>query len=121
MHDREILPSRSFQKLAQDRPNVQVGQKLSTAHVEPQPCEAHLAAKERELNAFRARTISSGLEERCKAKNSNTTPTDPYSTRSESPTKRRGVLGRSVAHFHVGGSRGSDTEASNDSPSENTR
>ncbi|KAI1784028.1 hypothetical protein LXA43DRAFT_1067116 [Ganoderma leucocontextum] len=89
MHDREILPSRSFQKLAQDRPNVQVGQKLSTAHVEPQPCEAHLAAKERELNAFRARTISSGLEERCKAKNSNTTPTDPYSTRNLARLKKR--------------------------------
>ncbi len=49
------------------KPEVQVGQKLSVAQGELQACEAHLAAKEQELSAFRAHTIRSGLEARCKA------------------------------------------------------
>lgn len=49
------------------KPEVQVGQKLSVAQAELQACEAHLAAKEQELGAFRTRTIRAGLEARCKA------------------------------------------------------
>ncbi|KAI1793626.1 hypothetical protein LXA43DRAFT_197720 [Ganoderma leucocontextum] len=92
MRDREILvtrlikASKSSQKPARDtssilggtsspsgsslnvtKPEVQVGQKLSVAQAELQACEAHLAAKEQELSAFRAHTIKSGLEARCKA------------------------------------------------------
>ena len=44
-----------------------------------------------------------------------------YSMRNESPTKRRGVLGSLAALFHVGGSRGSDVESPNGSPSKNAR
>ncbi|KAM5545687.1 hypothetical protein V8D89_000725 [Ganoderma adspersum] len=49
------------------KPEVQVGQKLSVAQAELQACEAHLATKEQELSAFRAHTIRTGLEARCKA------------------------------------------------------
>ena len=49
------------------KPEVQVGQKMSAAQAELQACEAHLAAKEQELNAFRTNTIRSGLQARCKA------------------------------------------------------
>ena len=49
------------------KPEVQIGQKLSTAQAELQACEAHLAEKEQQLSAFRAHTIRSGLEARCKA------------------------------------------------------
>ena len=49
------------------KPEVQVGHKLSVAQAELQACEAHLAAKEQELNAFRTQTVRVGLEARCKA------------------------------------------------------
>lgn len=48
-------------------PEVQVGLKLSAAQTELQACEAHLANKERELEAFRTATIRSGLQARCRA------------------------------------------------------
>ena len=40
---------------------------MSAAQAELQACEAHLAAREQELNAFRTNTIRSGLHARCKA------------------------------------------------------
>ncbi|KAI0354480.1 hypothetical protein OH77DRAFT_1521747 [Trametes cingulata] len=87
MRDREILVTRLIkaskqQKPARDsvlggspsgsslsitKPEVHVGQKLSAAQAELQACEAHLAAKEQELNAFRTHTIKSGLQARCQA------------------------------------------------------
>ncbi|KAI0631421.1 hypothetical protein C8Q77DRAFT_1126675 [Trametes polyzona] len=87
MRDREILVTRLIkaskqQKPARDsvlggspsgsslsitKPEVHVGQKLSAAQAELQACEAHLANKERELNAFRTHTIKSGLQARCRA------------------------------------------------------
>ncbi|TCD63788.1 hypothetical protein EIP91_004939 [Steccherinum ochraceum] len=48
-------------------PEVQVGTKLSAAQTELQACEAHLANKEKELEAFRTATIRSGLQARCHA------------------------------------------------------
>ena len=48
-------------------PEIQLGTKLSAAQTELQACEAHLANKERELEAFRTATIRSGLQVRCKA------------------------------------------------------
>ncbi len=59
--------SPSGSSLSIPKPEVQVGQKMSTAQAELQACEAHLAAKEQELNAFRTNTIRSGLQARCKA------------------------------------------------------
>ncbi|RPD53942.1 hypothetical protein L226DRAFT_538821 [Lentinus tigrinus ALCF2SS1-7] len=87
MRDREILVTRLIkaskqQKPTRDsmlngspsgsslsiaKPEVQVGQKMSAAQAELQACEAHLATKEQELNAFRTNTIRSGLHARCKA------------------------------------------------------
>ncbi|KAL4254164.1 hypothetical protein ABKN59_004577 [Abortiporus biennis] len=49
------------------KPEVHVGSKLSTAQMELQACEAHLAAKEKELTAFRISTIRTGLQVRCSA------------------------------------------------------
>ena len=40
---------------------------MSAAQAELQACEAHLAAKEQERNAFRTNTIRAGLHARCKA------------------------------------------------------
>ncbi|KAI0654270.1 hypothetical protein C8Q70DRAFT_528399 [Cubamyces menziesii] len=87
MRDREILVTRlikaskqqkptrdsmlggspSGSSLSVSKPEVHVGQKLSAAQAELQACEAHLAAKEQELNVFRLHTIKSGLQARCKA------------------------------------------------------
>ncbi|KAI9065732.1 hypothetical protein FKP32DRAFT_1590291 [Trametes sanguinea] len=87
MRDREILVTRLIKASKQQKPNrdsvlsgspsgsslsvskpeVHVGQKLSAAQAELQACEAHLAAKEQELNVFRIHTIKSGLQARCKA------------------------------------------------------
>ncbi|KAH9895680.1 hypothetical protein C8Q73DRAFT_644207 [Cubamyces lactineus] len=87
MRDREILVTRlikaskqqkptrdsvlggspSGSSLSVSKPEVHVGQKLSSAQAELQACEAHLAAKEQELNVFRLHTIKSGLQARCKA------------------------------------------------------
>ncbi|OSC98126.1 hypothetical protein PYCCODRAFT_1439618 [Trametes coccinea BRFM310] len=87
MRDREILVTRLIKASKQQKPNrdsvlsgspsgsslsvtkpeVHVGQKLSAAQAELQACEAHLAAKEQELNVFRIHTIRSGLQARCKA------------------------------------------------------
>lgn len=65
--DSIIGSSPSGSSLSITKPEVQVGQKMSTAQAELQACEAHLAAKEQELHAFRAHTIRSGLQARCKA------------------------------------------------------
>ena len=59
--------SPSGSSLSVSKPEVHVGQKLSAAQAELQACEAHLAAKEQELNVFRLHTIKSGLQARCKA------------------------------------------------------
>ena len=59
--------STSGSSLSIPKPEVQVGQKLSVAQAELQACEAHLAAKEQELNAFRTHTIRVGLQARCGA------------------------------------------------------
>ncbi|OBZ73311.1 hypothetical protein A0H81_06762 [Grifola frondosa] len=88
MRDREILVTRLIkasksQKPSRDsflgggspsgslmsfpKPEVQVGSKLTTAQAELQACEAHLANKERELDALRSGAIKSGLQTRCKA------------------------------------------------------
>ncbi|KAH9915586.1 uncharacterized protein BXZ73DRAFT_54222 [Epithele typhae] len=88
MRDREILVTRlikasksqkptrdsilgggspSGSSLSVSKPEVQVGHKLSVAQAELQACEAHLAAKEQELHAFRAHTIRAGLQARCRA------------------------------------------------------
>ncbi|KAI0700265.1 hypothetical protein C8T65DRAFT_658093 [Cerioporus squamosus] len=86
VRDREILVTRLIKASKQQKPTrdsmngspsgsslsipkreVEVGQKMSVAQAELQACEAHLAVKEQELNAFRTNTIRSGLQARCKA------------------------------------------------------
>ncbi|THH27585.1 hypothetical protein EUX98_g6606 [Antrodiella citrinella] len=67
---RDNIPSSSSSTLSYNglkHPEVQVGTKLSAAQTELQACEAHLANKERELDAFRTATIRSGLQARCRA------------------------------------------------------
>ena len=65
--DSILNSSPSGSSLSIPKPEVQVGQKMSAAQAELQACEAHLAAREQELNAFRTNTIRSGLHARCKA------------------------------------------------------
>lgn len=48
-------------------PEVQTSTKLTSAQSELQACEAHLAAKERELDVMRNVAVKSGLSARCKA------------------------------------------------------
>ncbi|KAI0338781.1 hypothetical protein BDW22DRAFT_1432302 [Trametopsis cervina] len=85
MRDREILVTRLIklsksQKPTRDSilassststltklPEVQTSGKLASAQSELQACEAHLAAKERELDVMRNVAIKSGLSARCKA------------------------------------------------------
>ncbi|TBU37843.1 hypothetical protein BD309DRAFT_973136 [Dichomitus squalens] len=62
-----IAPSPSGSSLSISKSQVQVGSKLSAAQAQLQACEAHLAAKEQELSAFRVHAIRSGLHARCKA------------------------------------------------------
>lgn len=61
-----ILASSSTSTLTK-APEVQTSTKLATAQSELQACEAHLAAKERELDVMRNVAIKSGLSARCKA------------------------------------------------------
>lgn len=49
------------------KPEVQLGTKMNSAQAELQACEAHLAAKEKELDILRADTIRNGLQARCQA------------------------------------------------------
>lgn len=49
------------------RQEMQLGSKMNTAQAELQACEAHLAAKEKELDSLRTSTIRSGLQTRCQA------------------------------------------------------
>ncbi|KAI8977773.1 hypothetical protein BD414DRAFT_445800, partial [Trametes punicea] len=65
--DSVITGSPSGSSLSVSKPEVHVSQKLSSAQAELQACEAHLAAKEQELNAFRIHTMKTGLQWRCKA------------------------------------------------------
>ena len=65
--DSILNSSPSGSSLSIPKPEVQVGQKMSAAQAELQACEAHLAAREQELNAFRTNTIRAGLHARCKA------------------------------------------------------
>ncbi|KIP02613.1 hypothetical protein PHLGIDRAFT_37817 [Phlebiopsis gigantea 11061_1 CR5-6] len=87
MRDREILVTRLIkasksQKSTRDsilgtsgssstlnftKPEVQIGSKLAAAQGELQACEAHLASKERELDALRTHAVRTGLQARCKA------------------------------------------------------
>ncbi|KAH8105173.1 hypothetical protein BXZ70DRAFT_1042691 [Cristinia sonorae] len=88
MRDREILVTRLIKASKSSKPpprepipnsgssstlshagkhEVQLGSKLAAAQTELQACEAHLANKERELEAFRTATIRSGLQARCQA------------------------------------------------------
>ena len=46
---------------------MQIGSKLAAAQSELQACEAHLASKERELDALRTHAVRTGLQARCKA------------------------------------------------------
>lgn len=47
--------------------NLNASAKLSAAQAELQACEAHLAAKERELDERRASAVRDGLAARCRA------------------------------------------------------
>lgn len=65
--DSALGGSPSGSTLSISKPEVHVGQKLSTAQAELQACEAQLATKEQELNVFRVHSIKSGLQARCTA------------------------------------------------------
>lgn len=62
-----LATSSSSSTLSVGRPEVQVGSKLAAAQSELQACEAHLAAKEKELDVMRTAALRSGLSTRCKA------------------------------------------------------